>query len=173
MWILQNAGTQKGIYMKKLFVTGIIYICLFILLVAGIFNLGKNFNENISQSDGVAVTAEDIPDSSVQNTEVPEDADNVDTGKLETDKMEDKVVVKGDISEDVTPFNYNTTADKYLLDLCYASLCNMKDRKCISKDVANTYNKKTDITTFKITLDEEAENVSGSKITAEIGRAHV
>ncbi len=167
MWILQNAGTQKGIYMKKLFVTGIIYICLFILLVAGIFNLGKNFNENISQSDGVAVTAEDIPDSSVQNTEVPEDADNVDTGKLETDKMEDKVVVKGDISEDVTPFNYNTTADKYLLDLCYASLCNMKDRKCISKDVANTYNKKTDITTFKITLDEEAENVSGSKITAD------
>ena len=46
----------------------------------------------------------------------------MDTGKLETDKMEDKVVVKGDISEDVTPFNYNTTADKYLLDLCYASL---------------------------------------------------
>ncbi len=67
--------------------------------------------------------------------------------------MEDKVVVKGDISEDVTPFNYNTTADKYLLDLCYASLCDMKDRKCISKEVSSSYNKKTDITTFKITLE--------------------
>ncbi len=162
MWILQYAGTQKGIYMKKLFVTGIIYICLFILLVAGIFNLGKNFNENISQSDEVAVTAEDIPDSNVESTEVPEETD-----KLETEKMEDKVVVKGDISEDVTPFNYNTTADKYLLDLCYASLCDMKDRKCISKEVSSSYNKKTDITTFKITLDEEAENVSGHKITAD------
>ncbi len=162
MWILQYAGTQKGIYMKKLFVTGIIYICLFILLVAGIFNLGKNFNENISQSDEVAVTAEDIPDSNVESTEIPEETD-----KLETEKMEDKVVVKGDISEDVTPFNYNTTADKYLLDLCYASLCDMKDRKCISKEVSSSYNKKTDITTFKITLDEEAENVSGHKITAD------
>lgn len=163
MWILQYAGTQKGIYMRKLFVTGIIYICLFILLAAGIFNLRKNFNENISQSDEIAVTADDIPDSSVQNTEIPEES----TDKLETEKMEDKVIVKGDISEDVTPFNYNTTADKYLLDLCYASLCSMKDRRCISKDVSGTYNKKKDITTFKITLDEEAGNISGYKITAD------
>lgn len=163
MWILQYAGTQKGIYMKKLFITGIIYICLFILLVAGIFNLGKNFNENISQSDEVAVTAEDITNNSVQNTEVPEE----NTEKPETGKMEDKVVVKGDISEDVSPFSYNTTADKYLLDLCYASLCNMKDRKCISKNVSNIYDKKADITTFKITLNEEAENASGHKITAD------
>ncbi|MCI9079272.1 MAG: hypothetical protein HFH68_10180 [Lachnospiraceae bacterium] len=149
--------------MKKLFITGIIYICLFILLVAGIFNLGKNFNENISQSDEVAVTAEDITNNSVQNTEVPEE----NTEKPETGKMEDKVVVKGDISEDVSPFSYNTTADKYLLDLCYASLCNMKDRKCISKNVSNIYDKKADITTFKITLNEEAENASGHKITAD------
>ena len=115
----------------------------------------------------MAVTAEDIPNDSIQNTKAPEK----ETNKIETDKMEDKVVIKGDISEDVTPFNYNTTADKYLLDLCYAGLCKMKDRKCISKNVSNVYNKKKDITTFRIALDEEAENVSGHKITADdLGR---
>lgn len=150
-------------FMKKLFVTGIIYICLFVLLVAGIYNLGKNFNEDITQNDEVAVTAEDIPEDNVQNTEVPEENED----KTETGRMEDKVVIKGDISENVTPFNYNTTADKYLLDLCYASLCGMKDRKCISKDVSSVYNPKTDITTFKIVLNEGVENVSGYKITAD------
>lgn len=157
-------GHRKELFvMKKLFVTGIIYVCLFILLVAGIYNLGKNLNENIAQSDEIAVTAEDIPDDNSQNTEVPAEG----TDKIETEKMEDKVIVKGDISENVTPFNYNTTADKYLLDLCYASLCVMKDRKCISKDVSSVYDPATDITTFKITLDEKAENVSGSAITAD------
>lgn len=46
--------------MKRLFATGVIYIFLFILLIAGIYNLGKNFNESIVQDDGVVVTTEEI-----------------------------------------------------------------------------------------------------------------
>lgn len=149
--------------MKRLFATGIIYIFLFILLIAGIYNLGKNFNENIIQDDGVVVTTEEIQSNSEvpENTETPEDNGNG------TDKMEDKVIVKGDISEDVTPFNYNTTADQYLLDLCYASLCEMKDRKCIGKNISSVYDKKRNATTYTISIEETAKTTSGEAITAD------
>ena len=44
---------------------------------------------------------------------------------------------------------------------------NIKDRKCINEDITNSYDKKRDITTYKIKINEDAENVSGDKITAD------
>lgn len=155
--------------MKRLFATGIIYICLFILVITGIYNLGKKFNENILPGDKAVVTTEDLQNNGEvqENAETTQDLKNKENGQNETGKMEDKVIVKGDISENVTPFNYNTTADKYLLDLCYASLCETKDRKCISKDISSVYDKKRDITTYTITLDETADTATGTSITAD------
>ena len=155
--------------MKRLFATGIIYICLFILVITGIYNLGKKFNENILPGDKAVVTTEDLQNNGEvqENTETTQDLKNKESGQNEAGKMEDKVIVKGDISENVTPFNYNTTADKYLLDLCYAGLCETKDRKCISKDISSVYDKKRDITTYTITLDETADTATGTSITAD------
>jgi len=140
--------------MKKLFATGIIYIVLFVLLVIGVYNTGRQINNTVPESEETVASTEETP----AVTEPPEDV---------KDKMEDKVVVKGDISKDVTPFNYKTTADKYLLDLCYAGLCEMKDRKCISENITSTYNKRKDTTTYHITLSEDATSASGGSITAD------
>lgn len=156
--------------MKKLFATGIIYICLFILVLTGIYNLGKKFNENILPGDKAVITTEDIQSDQKDLENEKDKTDNEDEKNNEDNKagkMEDKVIVKGDISENVTPFNYNTTADKYLLDLCYASLCEIKDRKCISKEISSVYDKKRNVTTYTITLDETADNATGASITAD------
>ena len=51
--------------------------------------------------------------------------------------------------------------------MCYAGIGNIKDRKCINEDITNSYDKKRDITTYKIKINEDAENVSGDKITAD------
>ena len=169
--------------MKKLFATGVIYICLFVLLIAGVYNLARNLNDDTVQSDEVVATADDTKDSSENNEEEKQDgkpeeeiseikgkAGEKDLEENPEDKgkqLEDKVVVKGDITENITPFNYSTTADKYLLDLCYAGIGNIKDRKCINEDMTNSYDKKRDITTYKIKINEDAENVSGDKITAD------
>lgn len=45
--------------MKKLFATGVIYICLFVLLIAGVYNLARNLNDDTVQSDEVVATADD------------------------------------------------------------------------------------------------------------------
>lgn len=155
--------------MKKVFATGIIYIVLFILLIISVYNIGKELNDSAVPSGEVIAATEE---SSSENKEPEKENEKEDEEKYkesqkEKDKIEDKVVVKGDISKNVTPFNYKTTADKYLLDLCYAGLCEIKDRRCISSNVQNFYNEKRDITTFRITLDEDCENVSGQKITAD------
>lgn len=149
--------------MKKVFVTGIIYISLFILLIISVYNIGKELNENVVQSGEVIATTEN---TSSEDEELTEKKETEEPEKVK-DKIEDKVVVKGDISENVTPFNYKTTADKYLLDLCYAGLCEMKDRRCISSNVQSFYNEKRNITTFSITLNEDEKNVSGEEITAD------
>lgn len=165
--------------MKKLFATGVIYICLFVLLIAGVYNLARNLNDDTVQSDEVVATADNTKDSE----KVPEE--NEQEGKPQEEipgnkekdleekpedkgkQLEDTVIVKGDISENITPFNYSTTADKYLLDLCYAGIGNIKDRKCISEDITSSYEEKKDITTYSIKLNEDAENASGHKITAD------
>ena len=116
--------------MKKLFATGVIYICLFVLLIAGVYNLARNLNDDTVQSDEVVATADDTKDSSENNEEEKQDgkpeeeiseikgkAGEKDLEENPEDKgkqLEDKVVVKGDITENITPFNYSTTADKYL-----------------------------------------------------------
>lgn len=166
--------------MKKLFATGVIYICLFVLLIMGVYNLARNLNDDTVQSDEVVATADDTKDSGKVPEEeekpeekIPEDQEKEDDKKTEENpgdkekQLEDKVVVKGDISENITPFNYSTTADKYLLDLCYAGIGNIKDRKCINKDITNNYDKKKDITTYTVKLNEDVENASGQKITAD------
>lgn len=142
--------------MKKLLATGIIYICLFIMLIISIHNIGKQLNESVLQDGEIVATTEDT--SSKNKEEQPE---------IKTNKVKDTVVVKGDISKNVTPFNYNTTADQYLLNLCYAGLCKTKDRKCISKQVSSSYDNKRNITTYHIILNENEENISGEKITAD------
>lgn len=124
--------------MKKVFATGIIYICLFILLIISVYNIGKQLNESVLQSGEVVATTE----NSTSETEPEQEQEPEQEPKVEKNKIEDTVVVKGDISENVTPFNYKTTADQYLLDLCYAGLCKMKDRRCISKNVSSSYDKK-------------------------------
>lgn len=163
--------------MKKLFATGIIYICLFILLIAGVYNFGKKLNENAIQDDEVVATTENTKNrsgSTKENAgksnsqkESGEEGGKSDSGSNESAGIEDKVVVKGDISEGITPFNYKTTADKYLLDLCYAGLCEMKDRRCISKNISSIYHEKKNVTTYRITLNENEENTAGDKITAD------
>lgn len=149
--------------MKKVFATGIIYICLFILLIISVYNIGKQLNESVLQSGEVVATTE----NSTSETEPEQEQEPEQEPKVEKNKIEDTVVVKGDISENVTPFNYKTTADQYLLDLCYAGLCKMKDRRCISKNVSSSYDKKRKVTKYRITLDENQKNASGEAITAD------
>lgn len=143
--------------MKKVLATGIIYIGLFILLIISVYNIGKELNESTVQSGEVVATTEN---TTSEDEELKEP-------QKEKEKIEDKVVVKGDISKNVTPFSYKTTADKYLLDLCYAGLCKIKDRRCITSNVQSFYNQKRNITTYRITLNKDEENVSGKEITAD------
>lgn len=150
--------------MKKLFATGIIYIGLFVMLIVSVYNIGKQLNESAVQGDKAIATTEETAPENVKTT-----VEDVKGGKpqIEKNKIEDKVIVKGDISKNVTPFNYKTTADKYLLDMCYATLCELKDRRCISSNVQSFYNEKRNVTTYRITLNENEENVSGKNITAD------
>ena len=71
--------------MKKLFATGVIYICLFVLLIAGVYNLARNLNDDTVQSDEVVATADDTKDSSENNEEEKQD------GKPEEEISEIKV----------------------------------------------------------------------------------
>ncbi len=149
--------------MKKLLATGIIYIFLFILLVISVYNIGKQLNEGAVSSDGAVVTTENI----TSENKLEKEPEQEEVPEVEKDKIEDTIVIKGDISKNITPFSYKTTADQYLLDLCYAGLCETKDRKCISSNISHSYNRKKDITTYHITLDEEWKNASGENITAD------
>lgn len=141
--------------MKKLFVTGIIYICLFVVLFGSIYKLGKEFNSRETESDETVATAEGMKD----DEGVPEDKKD--------DDLEEEIAVEGDISENITPFHYKTTADQYLLDMCYAGLWESEDRKCISSNISYSYDKNTKNTTFRITLGDNAVNAKGERITVD------
>ena len=161
--------------MKKLFITGIVYICLFLLFIGGIYGVSKNWRKG-SVEDNKAVAA--IEDNTSDREDVlSASKTGIDIGSssgtaikdVDEDK-EESVTVKGDISDKVTPFYYRTTADKYLLDMCYANLYNNDnndDNICIAKSISCTYIKSKNATTYKVFLKDDMTDALGNKITAD------
>lgn len=165
--------------MKKLFITGIVYICLFLLFIGGIYGVSKNWkkgdtedNKAVAVIDDNAVDREDalsaskigIDMGSSSGAAITEEPLDIDADNKES------VTVKGDISDKVTPFYYKTTADKYLLDMCYANLYNSDDSEdniCIAKNISCTYVKSKNVTTYRIFLKDDMTDALGNSLTAD------
>ena len=130
--------------MKKYTWIGIAYICLFVLLA---FTL-KSTAENIKMNRQGMTKEVNGRESVVK------------------DKMKE-VVIKGNISKDLSPFMYKTQADRYLLNMCYGNLIDTEDSESISKSITSSYDKERNITRYKITLKDNIMTSSGSAITAD------
>jgi len=89
-------------------------------------------------------------------------------GKEKKVKKTDRhIVVKGNISKGITPFIYKTSADRYMLNMCYGNLIDTEDSKSICKSITTSYDEKNNITSYKIVLRNDIRTSSGTAITAD------
>ncbi len=132
--------------MKKLFAAGIVYICLLIVIIGGMYKAGQK---------GASKAISD------EKTAVAEDSK-----KNQKKEMLKDVVVKGNISENLTPFHYITTADKCILDKCYATPLKSGETKNIC-DMKYTYDKRNRTTVYELKLKNNMTAASGQVLRAD------
>ena len=130
--------------MKKYTWVGLAYICLFLLLAFTLKSVADNNKGNMTGATKEANGRENI-----------------------VKKQNKNIVVKGNISNDVSPFMYKTSADRYLLNMCYGNLLDTEDSDSICRSITSSYNKKNKITRYKITLKDNIMTSSGSAVTAD------
>ena len=95
---------NSGCSMKKNIIVVAFYVCLVIIVIT-------SFCKNKKDDNGEQITYSQIKqtDVKVKNTEN-------DTQKV--------LHIKGDVSEEISPFVYKTKADRYILDKCYINIYN-------------------------------------------------
>lgn len=147
--------------MKKNIIVVAFYVCLVIIVIT-------SFCKNKKDDNGEQITYSQIKqtDVKVKNTEN-------DTQKV--------LHIKGDVSEEISPFVYKTKADRYILDKCYINIYNElkkinsgsdslyfesveKDSRYLNKGRKKTKNK---LTTYTIRLKEGIRATDGMAVTAD------
>ena len=160
--ICKNHTEIKEVKMKKIIITRITYI---LNLIIFIFGMWKIFT-NLPQLENIHETAATTTSTTISKEEPEANPKDVQE-KIILENMDKKIVIEGDVSDNISPFSYNTNADKYLLDMCYATLLSTKGRRCLTDSISCSYNDKKDTTTYSITLRDNITDSSGNKITAD------
>ena len=147
--------------MKKNIIVVAFYVCLVIIVIT-------SFCKNKKDDNGEQITYSQIKqtDVKVKNTEN-------DTQKV--------LHIKGDVSEEISPFVYKTKADRYILDKCYINIYNElkkinsgsdslyfesveKDSRYLNKGRKKTKNK---LITYTVRLKEGIRATDGMAVTAD------
>lgn len=155
---------RNNIYiMKKNIIVVIFYICLAVIVIT-------SFCNNKNGEDGGKITYSEIEQADVK---VKNNDNAADTKKV--------LQIKGDVSKNLSPFIYNTKADRYILDKCYINIYNElkkienksysdyfesieSDSHCIKKEKKKKGQK---ITTYTLRLKEGIRSAAGNLITAD------
>lgn len=148
--------------MKRNIIVVVFYVCLVVVII---ISFCKNKNED----------SEKITYSQIQQTDTDVKAKN---NKTKSQKI---MHIKGDVSKNLSPFIYNTKADRYILDKCYINIYN-EIKKIKSKSVSDYFEsiesdsrytkadknkKRNKITTYTIRLKEGIKATAGTAITAD------
>ena len=145
--------------MKKNIIVIVFYVCIVVIIITSFCK-----NKNSEESGKITYSQIEQADVKVKNNET----------------VTQKVLhIKGDVSKNLSPFNYYTKADRYILDKCYINIYNEFRKLKLNSESSyfeniesdENYNKKgknkQKMTTYTIRLKEGVKSTAGTAITAD------